>query len=100
MTVTLSEFVNQQFAWKWLNGGSLRIPEPYRFFEYPDEFGDRVGHLLMEYLPGRTPTCSESMPTSDAVLVTQAIKTMHERSRQVNAAMPGPPSRDKAQGFP
>ncbi|KAL2845024.1 hypothetical protein BJY01DRAFT_247846 [Aspergillus pseudoustus] len=55
--VTASEDATQKLAHTKLDPARVRVPKVHRFFESTTaQTGRRVAYLLMEYVPGRTPT--------------------------------------------
>jgi len=96
--VTQAEYAHQQHAWQVLNRGCLRVPKPYRFFVFANnEYGERCGYFLMEYLAGTelNPRLPEHVSRASA-----AIKCVHRLSKVVTHVRPGPVSGGQAESFP
>ncbi|WPH01244.1 Hypothetical protein R9X50_00408100 [Acrodontium crateriforme] len=94
------EYCNLEFAWKMLNGCELRVPKPFRHFEYSDGAGFTTGYLIMEYLSGQPWEHLNDPCYDDAVI--RAIRHLHRIDVQTIARGLNPGSIDNkpADGFP
>jgi aminoglycoside phosphotransferase (APT) family kinase protein len=95
------EFGNQFFAWKNLNGTSLRVPKPVRYIRGSLE--DENGFMVMEFLDG----CSwEEVKEVDESCVNtrvhKAVQYMHRVTPQTThqRIYPGPLDGGRAESFP
>jgi aminoglycoside phosphotransferase (APT) family kinase protein len=97
----LREFENQVFAWKTLNGASLRVPEPIRYVHGLVE-GEN-GIMIMEFLDGCSWDNVEKVDESCTnVRVHKAIQHMHKATVKTTGrhVIPGPLDGGHAEGFP
>lgn len=94
------EYLNQDFAWKHLNGKELRVPRPVRYIWHEDAMSGDVGYMIMEYIHGRL-WCDENDAACDSA-VASAIATMHSIDPRalLPEPKPGPIDGQQASWFP
>ncbi|KAI9799431.1 MAG: hypothetical protein M1825_004531 [Sarcosagium campestre] len=93
--VNADEAANQQFAFERFNGGAVRIPRVFRFFQ--EKSGRKpVGYLIMEFVNGQSLTL---VPQEKLSRIVKRIAGILRQFGQVTSDMPGPMEGGEPQGY-
>lgn len=96
-SVTPEEAATQEYAYRHLNRGVVRVPQVYRYFQDRSNPSWPVGYLFMEYIPG--PTLEDLNISDSDYIIERLANAASELGRVKGDIIPGPVGGGMLQGY-